>query len=200
MRDHPYSLTARGTPAFHFRPRKMRGSEAPRNAEVCETSSAAWRSRRTHLMRHIASVANGGAPLGAPLAAFFVPVGRTSGRVTEKAFGLPANGQLPPPVVSRTSSHLRRPVLVPADGLAGASRARGYEPRPRAPHPAPPSARLRKTPLDEQDENRNIYNRNKVKCASIKIFGAGAEFSVVPTNDYKLGSEGDKSGSLRFET
>jgi hypothetical protein len=39
------------------------------------------------------------------------------------------------------------------------SRVRGYEPRPRAPHPAPSSARLRKTPLVEQDK-RTISTDN----------------------------------------
>jgi hypothetical protein len=46
----------------------------------------------------------------------------------------------------------RRPVIVPAGRGPGAARARGYEPRPRAPHPTPPSERLMRTPLDGWDK------------------------------------------------
>jgi hypothetical protein len=70
-------------------------------------------------------------------AAFLSPAphfrtGRLDGLVT-----LRPPGQLPPPVVPAASSHLRQPVIVPADGSAGASRVQGYKPCPRAPPPPP---------------------------------------------------------------
>jgi hypothetical protein len=53
--------------------------------------------------------------------------------------GAPRSGRLPPPFLPAASSHSRQPVVVPADGSAGASRKRGHNSRPRA--PPPPHAR-----------------------------------------------------------
>jgi hypothetical protein len=47
-----------------------------------------------------------------------------------------------------------RAVVMPPGRGPGAARVRGYEPRPQGPHPAPPTERLRTTPLGEQGGRR----------------------------------------------
>ena len=74
-----------------------------------------------------------------------------------EGFWLLRSGRLPPPFVTRRVQPLRA-VGHNADGrLAGASRRRGYEPRPRAPHPIPLSERLMTTPLGGSDPHRNTW-------------------------------------------
>jgi hypothetical protein len=46
----------------------------------------------------------------------------------------PLSGPLSPPFIRAASSHQRQSLVVGTDGEPEASRARGYEPRPRAPH------------------------------------------------------------------
>ena len=55
-----------------------------------------------------------------------------------------------PGIPARTVSELLAGVRSDPGRCPGAARERGYEPRARAPHPAPPSERLRKTPLIER--------------------------------------------------
>ena len=69
----------------------------------------------------------------------------------------------------------------------GAARVRGYEPRPRGPHPVPLSRRLMKTPSSGQYVTEYSHNRNFVK-SSHKVF-VTARLSRPSTSCLILGRE-----------
>jgi len=87
-------------------PATCRGDGAPSGATILPAL------RRARALRSARS------PLGAPRAAISVPGAVTSRRGTGRS-SRPGSGRLPPPFVPATSSHSRRPVLVPADGWPG---------------------------------------------------------------------------------
>src|SRR6185437_1252989 len=127
----PYSLTARGRRPF-FPPRIKRGDGAPSGASLVSTPCGVGASGETR------------APLGAP-SRLFCPRGRSSGR---------RPGRLSAHPIRQTFARLRprrvqslKTVPRSRDGrLPEASRERGYESRPQAPHFAPSPKRLAKTP------------------------------------------------------
>ena len=60
----------------------------------------------------------------------------------------------------------------------GAARVRGSEPRPQAPHPAPPLQRLARAPLGERDDRDYNPNRNFVK-RSVSVGGFGPVATIL---------------------
>ena len=78
------------------------------------------------------------APLGAPRR-LFCPRGRNFRARTRAAFGSTRSGRLSPPFVRAASSHRRQSPHSRDGRRPEASRGRGYEPRPQAPHPTPPA-------------------------------------------------------------
>jgi len=112
-----------------------------------------WRSRPTRLARRVASVVTE-ARLSALHCGDFSPRGRASGRGREgfpspiqAAFAALRPCRVQPSKAAPHSRGGRRPE---------ASRCRGYEPQQQAPHPAPSSKRLAKTPSVSRDACRNI--------------------------------------------
>jgi len=107
-------------------------------------------------------------PSGAPRGGDFCPRGRASGgrftiapsegpRTTPAGFRPPS----PAPVQPLKAEPRSGPGRLPA-----ASRVRGYEPRPQAPHPAPRSASVCRTPLARDKAGMKVYRpRRKVKGA-----------------------------------
>ena len=67
------------------------------------------------------------------------------------------------PIPSPASSSRSGPNA--ARSAPGASRVRGYEPRPQAPHPLPPSRRLMRAPSDGEDKIRLYSVGINVKMA-----------------------------------
>ena len=96
---------------------------------------------------------DGGAPLGAPLRRF-----QSRGPCFRaRTGGIP----LPDPGSFRRPSCAPRPTIKGSPHSRGgrrpeASRCRGYEPQQQAPHPAPSSKRLAKTPSVSRDACKNI--------------------------------------------
>jgi hypothetical protein len=148
-------------------------------------------SRRMHALRSARS------PHGAPLAAFFLkapaPYFRTA---TRRAFGTSDPDGFRHPSSPRTCSHSRQPVIVRADGSAGASRVLRLRASRAGAAPAgrgfPPPARQgqapvlrrrpclwlhrrtvsRRRPSDEPD-GRDYKHRNKNRSRAFKA-GCGA--------------------------
>jgi hypothetical protein len=96
-------------------------------------------------------------------------------------FRAPTDGSSPP--LSGDLRLLRRRLVQPSKAagpsaggrLPGTSRRWGYEPRPRAPHPVPPSKRLATTPLGGPDVAE--YNPYRIK---VKSLVAVAALVVIP--------------------
>jgi hypothetical protein len=135
----PPGLRVRGSRASLFHSgREARGDGAPRGARIVRACGAG------------ASCAEDARAPWRSVAAFLSPAPCFPAR----------NGRLLAFLIRAASAALRSRHVQPfraaglsAGGrLARASRARGYEPRSRAPHPAPSARRLRKTPSDEQGE------------------------------------------------
>jgi hypothetical protein len=142
----PYSLRPRA--GRRLRPVSGALSRAPRSRGDGAPIGASCSKVRTF-------IAEGATPLGAPpgqlgpglFGGFSVPGTVTSGRATED-FSSRASARLRPHRVQPSKAAGRR-----AGGrLPRASRVRGYEPRPQAPHPTPLSERLMTTPSSGWDE------------------------------------------------
>ena len=134
----PVFFAAPGTPSSRFFP-----SNKPREW------SAARRFQPDHALRGVCVLGEGRAPRGAP-SRLFCPRDRASGcrRVGSS------------PALIRAAFAALRPHRVQPSKAAGpraggrlpeASRERGYEPRPQAPHPLPLSERLMTTPSEGED-------------------------------------------------
>ena len=136
----PFGLRRTGP----FSSRQSRGDGAPSGAPVfpsCRTLF--WRMR---------------APLGAP-SRLFCPRARVSWFALRfrRAWHHPLLGGRcfsdPKPLQGSQSSEAPRgAAVVPPERGPGASRVRGYESRPQAPHPLPLSERLMTTPSEGGDE------------------------------------------------
>ena len=112
--------------------RKLRGGGAPKGAPQAPVSSAFALAGCGATTAGRAFKA-GAPPSDAPPVAFLVPVGRASGRATGRLAALPGTGRLPPPLLTRRVQPLKAAGRNAGGRLAGASRVRGYEPRPQAP-------------------------------------------------------------------
>jgi len=129
------------------------GSGAPGNARACEALRAAGAATR-HAWRSVSSLfaITERTLLGAPLAAICVP-GAVLPEVDRMCLRPIRCGRLRHPL----SPHVQPLKADPRSGAGrrpGASRVRGYEPRPQAPHPAPSRGLSPEDALDEQDEDR----------------------------------------------
>jgi hypothetical protein len=130
----PVLFKAPGRPPSPSAPSKAEGDGAPSGAPVflsCRTPNGEC-GRLPALHR-----------------GFSVPGTVTSGRATED-FSSRAFARFRPLRVQPFKADPRRG----AGRLPEASRVRGYEPRPQAPHPIPSSKRLAKTPLGGPDDVR----------------------------------------------
>jgi hypothetical protein len=123
----------RGGAVFHFpSPQGARGSRPPQKRRGDGAPSGATFSLRIAAGRVLRSTRS---PLGAPLATFSVPGAVASGRDKRGGplLGRPLSGGLPPAFVPAASSPRGAAGRNAGGRLARASRARGCEPRPRAP-------------------------------------------------------------------
>ncbi len=161
-RHRPYCLTGAGCAGiFNSALPQNEGSGAPGNAEVCETSWAAGEAARDTLRRRLLSPCDRGkAPPGAPLAAFLSsdPFFRAG---SDRS--LAARSRIRRGFARLHPSHVQPLKAAPHSGGGRgpkASRARGYEPRPRAPPPAPPSFASRDD-APQADRVGRLYSRGK---------------------------------------
>ena len=140
----PLFFAARGEPSSPLG--SPEGSGAPRNAGACEAPLSGWRGRPTRL-RGVPSPfpesrlsALHWRRFLSPGPRFLVPAQASSlSAAPVRLIALSRRGL--PRTLGATpvqQSSLRRGRSAPRSG-PGTSRARGYEPRPRAPHPPPPS-------------------------------------------------------------
>ena len=142
----PVFFAAPGTPSFQPTPplegaerRKTRGAWRTHPGRLAKPPDTPGEARRLR--------GDGGAPLGAPLRRFLSPGPRFRGRKDRyspapirAAFAALHPRRVQPSKAAPHSGGGRRPE---------ASRCRGYEPQQQAPHPAPSSKRLAKTPSVE---------------------------------------------------
>ncbi len=153
VRHRPYSLAAPGTPSFILRPlegaerRETRGAWRTHPGRLAKPPDTPGEARRLR--------GDGGAPLGAPLRRFLSP---------GPCFRARTGGLSPSPIRAAFAAlHPRRvqPLKAAPHSRGGrrpeASRCRGYEPQQQAPHPAPSSKRLAKTPSSRT--RRDQHNR-----------------------------------------
>jgi hypothetical protein len=140
-------LAGANAPRFaNLSPRRMRGRGAPKRRILV---AARARRRRCHVCEtRRAPCETAPTPLGAP----------HGGRHAERAnpprrLRFPGTALRQRPQTEHAFSQLLAPAPSGGGRSPGAYRVRGcVVPRPRSPHPAPPSRRLRKTPLMSEDE------------------------------------------------
>ena len=135
----PYSLSAPGAPFRAVRPARRKGERSAGKRGGLRHLLSGWRSRPTRSARRVLSVAGGEAPPGAPLGGVLCPrrpcfrAGHRKSRSDLSIRAAPAALRVPLVQPFKAAPHSG------GGRLAGASRARGYEPRPQAPRPTPPS-------------------------------------------------------------
>jgi hypothetical protein len=158
-RHRPCCLIGAGTPSSQLTP--VRGAERRETRE------------RARLPERLAK------PPDTPIEACPLPLrsGRGASRRSTRGFSVPgtalpgADGGLLTLLIQAAFAalHRARTAKSTAAGLSAsgrrprASRVPAYKAGPRAPHPAPSSVCLRKTPLDEQDGKDYSHSRNKVQ-------------------------------------
>ena len=140
-RHRPCSLAARGTPSSQLGSRE--GAERRETRGFARPPGGGEAARHACEARRLRG--DGGCASRRSTAAFLSPAPCFRARLAERS-SRPLAGQLPPPLASRLVQPFKAAPRSWGGRLPEASRRRGYEPRPQAPHPPRPRLRLMRTP------------------------------------------------------